>query len=183
MLLLVDNGSAFTPDISGCLESLGVGFECLHVHELGPPDACRYDSFILSGRRRNTRATNRTNAGIILHCVSSSKPLLGICYGAELMVLALGGTIRRMDEPIQGRREVRITRPNPLCDGQVVAYESHMYELASLGPHIQSVAESDTCRHEIVMHNRGRIFGTQFHPEMTPDGRNIIRKFVNTFNK
>lgn len=183
MLLLVDNGSVFTPHVDQCLRSTGADFVKLRVEDVRPADAGRYGPFILSGRRRNHRVTNATNARIVRHCASAGIPLLGICYGAEIMALALGGAIRRMDAPRQGPHRIRVTRRNPLSSGSIMAYESHSYEIARLGPDITPVAGSEACRHEIVMHANGRMFGTQFHPEMTTDGRSIIEKFVNTFNK
>ena len=54
-----------------------------------------YNSFILSGRRKNEKMINKINSKIINHCVKNNVKLLGICYGAEILALTLGGTIRK----------------------------------------------------------------------------------------
>lgn len=178
MLLVVDNGSAFTKEISGMLSSAGFRFDLLPYDRVGPEPLAGHDSFILSGRTGNDRLMNSANARIIRHCVDEFKKLLGICYGAELLALTLGGTIRRMRTVNKGSEEVTVTRPNPLASGPLEAYVSHSYEIAKLGSELESVASSRSCRHEIVQHRNQKIFGTQFHPEMSPDGGQLIANFL-----
>lgn len=178
MLLVVDNGSVFTGNLSGFLESEEVDFDLRAFGDVDPGSLRGYGSFILSGRRSNDRRMNAQNARIIRHCLGGSKKLLGICYGAEMLALTLGGTIRRMGSAQRGNRTITPTRSNPLVSGAMVGYESHSYELARLGPELESVASSGSCRHEVIQHRRGRIFGTQFHPEMTRDGLRLIAGFL-----
>src|SRR5439155_10572610 len=59
------------------------------------------DKVILSGRRMNDREINIVNSRIIRQCFENNIPLLGICYGAEILALTLGGAIRKMDMPVQ----------------------------------------------------------------------------------
>src|SRR6266516_2129576 len=54
------------------------------------------DKVILSGRRMNSREINIVNSNIIRQCFENNIPLLGICYGAEILALTLGGTVRKM---------------------------------------------------------------------------------------
>ena len=177
MLLLVDNGSAYTGDLAGLLEGLGVGFERAAPHECGPGRLGRYDRIVLSGRRRGGRQANAANSRIVRHAVGSGTRLLGICYGAEILALALGGTIRRRGSPRTGRATVRTVRENPLCEGRLDVHESHGYEVATLPPGLAALAESDGCRYEVVGHEAAPVFGTQFHPEMSPDGRALVGRF------
>ena len=95
MLLLVDNGSVFTKDIANTLSNSGIKFDQKPSDQINLDDISNYDSFILSGRRNNDSQMNAKNSKIILHAVNKSKKLLGICYGAEILALALGGTIRK----------------------------------------------------------------------------------------
>ena len=105
MLLLVDNGSVFTKDISSTLSKSDVKFEQKSFDEISLDEIRKYDSFILSGRRQNDSQMNAKNSKIILHAVNEKKKLLGICYGAEILALALGGTIRK-SSVIQGEQEI-----------------------------------------------------------------------------
>ena len=120
---------------------------------------------------------NAKNSKIILHAVNEKKKLLGICYGAEILALALGGTIRK-SSVIRGQQEIT-SDDNALCDGKNIVFESHSYEISKLGDSLDSLAKSENCKNEIVKHKELAIFGTQFHPEMTDDGKKMIENFAN----
>ena len=176
MLLLVDNGSVFTKDISSTLSKSDVKFEQKSFDEISLDEIKKYNSFILSGRRQNDSQMNAKNSKIILHAVNEKKKLLGICYGAEILALALGGTIRK-SSVIRGEQEI-ISNESALCTGKEIVFESHSYEISKLGNSLESIANSENCNNEIVKHKELLIYGTQFHPEMTKDGQTIITKFT-----
>ena len=119
---------------------------------------------------------NAKNSKIILHAVNEKKKLLGICYGAEILALALGGTIRK-SSVIQGQQEI-VSNESDLSDGKETVFESHSYEISKLGNSLDSIAKSENCKNEIVKHKELSIYGTQFHPEMTKDGQTMITKFT-----
>ena len=56
-------------------------------------------------------------------------------------------------------------------------FESHGFEISQLPPILISLAESNNCKYEIIQYDKKPIFGTQFHPEMTKDGNDLIEKF------
>ena len=176
MLLLVDNGSVFTKDISITLSKSDVKFEKKSFDEISLDEIKKYNSFILSGRRQNNSQMNAKNSKIILHAVNEKKKLLGICYGAEILALALGGTIRK-SSVIRGEQEI-ISNESALCTGKEIVFESHSYEISKLGNSLESIANSENCNNEIVKHKELLIYGTQFHPEMTKDGQTMITKFT-----
>ena len=176
MLLLVDNGSVFTKDISSTLSKSDVKFEQKSFDEISLDEIKKYNSFILSGRRQNDSQMNAKNSKIILHAVNEKKKLLGICYGAEILALALGGTIRK-SSVIRGEHEI-ISNESALCTGKKIVFESHSYEISKLGNSLESIANSENCNNEIVKHKELLIYGTQFHPEMTKDGQTMITKFT-----
>ena len=176
MLLLVDNGSVFTKDIAKTLSNSGIKFDQKSSDQINLDDISNYDSFILSGRRNNDSQMNAKNSKIIIHAVNKSKKLLGICYGAEILALALGGTIRK-SSTIRGEQEI-ISNKNLLCDGKKIVFESHSYEISKLGNSLDCLAESKNCKNEIVKHKELAIYGTQFHPEMTADGQKMIANFA-----
>ena len=176
MLLLVDNGSVFTKDIANILSNSDVKFEEKSFDEINLEDIDKFDSYILSGRRQNNSKMNAKNSKIILHAVNEKKKLLGICYGAEILALALGGTIRKTSV-IRGEQEI-LSNESALCNGQKTIFESHSYEISKLGNSLDCLAQSLNCKNEIVKHKELSIFGTQFHPEMTKDGRIMIENFT-----
>ena len=176
VLLLVDNGSVFTKDIANTLSNSGINFDQKSSDQINLDDISRYDSFILSGRRNNDSQMNAKNSKIIIHAVNQKKKLLGICYGAEILALALGGTIRK-SSVIRGEQNIT-SNDNILCEGKNTVFESHSYEISKLGSSLDCLAESENCKNEIVKHKELAIYGTQFHPEMTADGQKMIANFA-----
>lgn len=179
MLLLVDNGSVFTENIVKFLVSRKTTHTITTPDKLNLEDLHKFDSIILSGRRHNDQNMNSTNSKIIIHAISSKKPLLGICYGAEILALTVGGTIRKMPSLQKGSSTIQTTQNNPISSGMMQVYQSHSYEISKLGQSLINLASSDSCQNEIIQYRDSKIFGTQFHPEMTEDGLALIEKFIN----
>jgi GMP synthase (glutamine-hydrolysing) len=178
MLLVVDNGSVFTKNIVQVLmEKKSTDFRILPFNK-ATSELGKFQSFILSGRRQNNKEMNAVNSKIINHAISEKKPLLGICYGAEILTLTAGGTIRRMQAIQKGTNQVTVVAKNPLCSGIIQAYQSHSYEISQIGKSLIQIAKSDTCNYEIIQYQNLAIFGTQFHPEMSKDGLSLIERFV-----
>ena len=137
-----------------------------------------FNSFILSGRRKNNQEMNALNSKIIQHAVSEQKNLLGICYGAEILALTIGGTIRKKNALEKGIQEINTLKQNPLCSGTIRVFESHNYEISRINNSLINLASSKNCLYEMIQLDNHNIFGTQFHPEMSTDGQAIIESFV-----
>ena len=72
MLLVVDNGSVFTTNISKILLKNQTEFNVIRFEQITNLDLTKFDAFILSGRRKNEQKMNATNSEIIKHVVSLS---------------------------------------------------------------------------------------------------------------
>jgi GMP synthase (glutamine-hydrolysing) len=150
--------------------------------EVSHEDLSQCDKVILSGRRKFSKEINAVNSSIIRYCHYSDKPLLGICYGAEIIALTLGGSIRRMQAHIQGLTEVSLSSQNPLTEGKksISVYESHRYCIAKLPLNFKPLASSKYCEYELFSNN-SKMYGTQFHPEKSGgDGLTILKNFLTT---
>lgn len=178
MLLLVNNGSVFTRNIVDFLSLKGIDFRLIPFDKISESDFAKFNSFILSGRRTNNQQMNAINSKLINHSISEKKPLLGICYGAEILALTVGGTIRKMGAIQKGHSTITTVRENPLCSGTINVYQSHSYEISQLGRSLVHLGESANCKYELVRYEDLKIFGTQFHPEMTDDGLALIENFM-----
>jgi GMP synthase (glutamine-hydrolysing) len=178
MLLLVDNGSVFTKNIVAFLQSTKISFQAMPFDGISLDELHKFGSIILSGRRHNDQAMNALNSKLVNHSILQKKPLLGICYGAEILALTVGGTIRKMSSLQKGPSTVQVMQKNPLCNGIIQVYQSHSYEISALGKSLISLGSSNSCKYEIIQYLDHSIYGTQFHPEMTQDGLSIIEKFI-----
>ena len=178
MLLLVDNGSAYSDALDAHLSSLGCEVERLVPSRIDTASLLRYSAFILSGRGASSRISNAVNARVIGAACQAGTPLLGICYGAEILAQCRGGSLRRMAAPRRGLHAVRVMAENPLCSGTLAAFESHAYEIARLPDGMAALASSDACAFEVVRVEGAPVYGTQFHPEMSGDGAGLLATFV-----
>jgi GMP synthase (glutamine-hydrolysing) len=184
---VVDNLSPFTHDILDCVSKLHEKYIYKKYSEVDniiyekKNNNILYDKVILSGRRKNSNEINIANSRIIRYCFQTDKPILGICYGAEIMALALGGSIYRMANHFQGTITVNILRPNSLIPDRtsVNVYENHRYSIAKLPQDFISLGYSSVCKYEVFSHIKKRIFGTQFHPEKSDgDGFALLSNFL-----
>jgi GMP synthase (glutamine-hydrolysing) len=178
MLLVVDNGSVYTKSLLEFLTEKNTLHETITFDKIVPTGLSKYSALILSGRTKNNPLMNVINSKIIKHAVTEKKPLLGICYGAEILALTLGGTLKKMDQTYKGNQEIEILKPNPLCSGKINVFESHSYLISKLDTTFTQIAKSDVCDFEIIQYDKLNIFGTQFHPEMSIDGKLLLKKFV-----
>ena len=173
----MDNGSIFTKNLINFLEQKNFLFEKQVPETLNLDEIEKYDSFILSGRRFNSRKTNEINSKIVKYCIKNNKKLLGICYGAEILALTLGGTIKKIPINQKGIQQIEIVKDNSISQGSIEVYQSHGFEISKLPHDFVHVAHSENCKYEIIQYKDKLIFGTQFHPEMSDDGQNLLEKF------
>jgi GMP synthase (glutamine-hydrolysing) len=174
----VDNGSVYTKNLTDFLTKKKIEFSYKKHSDITLSEIENFTSFILSGRRKNNQEMNALNSKIIQHSVSEKKNLLGICYGAEILALTIGGTIKKKNVLEKGVQEINTIKQNPLCSGAINVFESHNYEISRINNSLINLANSKNCLYEMIQLNNHNIFGTQFHPEMSTDGQAIIEAFV-----
>ena len=74
----------------------------------------------LSGRRKNDKKINEINSKVIKFCIKNNKKLLGICYGAEILALTLGGTIRKIPALQKGITSIQtISKNSDFCTDSI----------------------------------------------------------------
>ncbi len=110
-------------------------------------------------------------------------PILGICYGMQIMCQALGGDVRAGDVREFGRVRLRVLDPSgPLAHlpGETTVWMSHGDCVTHVSDRFASLAASDHCPIAAVRHRERPFFGVQFHPEVThtPLGSQILRNFL-----
>jgi len=177
LLLVVDNGSIYTKNLTDFLNEKNIFFEKQTPQHFNLNLLENYDSVILSGRRRNEKKTNEINSKIVIYSIKNNMKLLGICYGAEILALTLGGTIRKISSLQKGNEIIKISKENPISNDSLDVFESHWFEISKLPSVLVPLADSKNCKYEIIQYEKKQIFGTQFHPEMSLDGHDLMEKF------
>jgi len=173
----VDNGSIYTKNLTDFLTKKNFLFKKQTPHLLDLNTLENYDSIILSGRRKNEKKINEVNSKIVTYSIKNNVKLLGICYGAEILALTLGGTIRKTSSIQKGNETIKTLKENPISNNSLDVFESHSFEISKLPDTLVPLAESKNCKYEIIRHEKKLVFGTQFHPEMSQDGYSLIENF------
>ncbi len=110
-------------------------------------------------------------------------PVLGICYGMQLMARDLGGEVVRAPQREYGRVALSIDRTGRLF-GDVVAeteaWMSHTYHVGRLPTGFRSTAASANCPNAAMEDSAHGLYAVQFHPEVlhTPEGTKVLRAFL-----
>ena len=110
-------------------------------------------------------------------------PVLGICYGMQLTARTLGGQVERAKEREYGRVTVHMKKQEGLLEGlspESACWMSHTWQVCACPPGFHVIAETDNCPVAAMANDERRIYGVQFHPEVThtDEGRRIIENFV-----
>ncbi len=110
-------------------------------------------------------------------------PVLGICYGAQLMARELGGDVLPAARREYGPANVRITADDGLFEGierEQPVWMSHGDSITRLPEGFHATAQTDSTPYAGLAAPDRNLYGIQFHPEVvhTPRGRDILRNFV-----
>ena len=110
-------------------------------------------------------------------------PILGICYGIQLIAFTLGGKVERQDVREYGHAVMDVVERNDLLVGigeHTEVWMSHGDALSALPPGFRVLARTRNCPFAAAGDPARRIYGVQFHPEVThtPKGRAILRNFL-----
>jgi len=111
-------------------------------------------------------------------------PILGICYGMQLMVHLLGGVILASKEREYGRQTLRLDKPSaPLFQNtasEFPVFMSHGDRVEVLGDWFEADASSQNCPYAAIHHRLLPLYAIQFHPEVvhTQFGNVILANFL-----
>ncbi len=106
-------------------------------------------------------------------------PILGVCYGMQLMARDLGGKVEQAKEREFGHGELQRTGESVLLNGQKRVWMSHGDRILEPPPGFVVTATTDTTT-AVIENPAKKMFGVQFHPEVvhTEHGSELLRRFV-----
>ncbi len=106
-------------------------------------------------------------------------PILGVCYGMQLLARELGGKVEPSNRREFGSREIKVVAPTCLIEGIERVWMSHGDKINEPPPGFIVTATTESTMAGMENMER-RIFGVQFHPEVTHtvDGDRVYRRFI-----
>lgn len=182
MILVIDFGSQYNQLIARRVREH-------HVYcQIEPPDidlakihALNPEGIILSGGPASVyeAGSPRANRGIF----DLNIPILGICYGMQCMVDALGGRVIGAEKREYGFAELTIKEPSGIfagIDKKTKCWMSHGDTIGILPRGFKTTASTPSTKIAAMANVSKRLYGLQFHPEVvhTLEGKRIIENFL-----
>src|SRR3989344_1042186 len=162
-VLIVNNGSKEPADLLQAFPNA----EVVAWSNLGSVELSNYNLVVLSGSSGFPVQGNETKLAKELELIRLSPvPVVGICYGFELIVAAYGGTLKMLPDKENGIREEQIIDRDEVFEGvsALKVYEGHRWVAESVSEPLMVLARSEHGI-EAVKHATRPIYGFQFHPE------------------
>jgi GMP synthase (glutamine-hydrolysing) len=184
MLAILDFGSQYSQLIARKVRALSTYTEIFPCSaSLSKVLSLKPEGIILSGGPANVYHKNSPKADP--RVFTQGIPVLGICYGMQLMAAQQGGEVRHSDEREYGMTQITLRRDDPLFRGvpkRTVVWMSHQDRVTTLPKDYVTVASSANCPYAVIKHKGAPVYGMQFHPEVhhTEYGERILRNFVRT---
>ena len=111
-------------------------------------------------------------------------PVLGLCYGAQLMMHVLGGEVKRADVREYGKTEVLIDKASSKVfegvSASTICWMSHFDYIAQIAPGFEITAHTANCPVAAAENAEKQLYAIQFHPEVlhTVQGKEMLSNFV-----
>lgn len=177
-ILVIDCGSSKVPDIIKMLE--GCGAE-VSVQKLSDKKKWSGDGIVISGAPILLTEKDPKEYLKFSEQIKTVKvPILGICFGHQLIGMHFGSQIKRCAED-RDWQKIHFFRDTKLTTGfsEIMDFKEDHCECIDLPQDFDLVASSKTCEIEMMKHQSKNIFGVQFHPETSDDnGKILMSKFI-----
>lgn len=181
-ILILDFGSQYTQVIARRIRELQVYSEVVRFDI--SPDEIRNGGakgIILSGGPASVYDKNAPQVNPEIF--SLGLPVLGICYGMQLMAHHLGGAVEFSDRREYGSGMLHVKNGSQLFAGigeQLDIWNSHGDKVTQLPTGFTAAARTDNSDFAAIEDPQRKLYGLQFHPEVahTPCGREILQNFV-----
>ncbi len=183
--LIIDFGSQVTQLIARRLRESGVYCE---IHPYNKVDAAFLEAYgpqavILSGGPSSVTWADSPRAPDALF--ELGVPVLGICYGQQVMMAQLGGKVESGTSREFGRAMIHKIEDNPIFSGlfdgdEEQVWMSHGDHVAQMADGFKVIAASTGAPYAVIADPARKFYGTQFHPEVvhTPRGTQMLRNFT-----
>ena len=180
-ILILDFGSQFTQLIARRLREMNVYCE-IHPFNKIPEITADIKGVILSGSPHSVRQENPLNPN--LDGIKGKLPLLGICYGAQLLAHFYGGEVGKSNSREYGRANLSFVEDNnPLFNdisNESQVWMSHADTILKVPENYNIIASTHDVKVAGFAINNEQTWGIQFHPEVfhSTEGATLLQNFV-----
>jgi len=180
MIAIIDFGSQFTQLIARRVRELGY-YSVIYPYFVSPAEIQQAEAVILSGGPRSVLTND--HPALSEEIWNMPIPLLGICYGFQLMALAEGGKVKpcRMSE--FGKTTFRTIGKSLLWEGlpnESIVWMSHGDQVTECPSNFELIGSSDNAPVAAFQNTKRARYGIQFHPEVvhTDFGKQVLHNFL-----
>lgn len=180
-ILIIDFGSQYTQLIARRVRENNVFCEIQPFHKEIVLDET-VKGIILSGGPSSVYSEFAPD--IDLKSIWGKRPILGICYGAQLISYKMGGKVENSATREYGRAHLQAVTTSPLLEGiseSSQVWMSHGDTITRLPDHFELIASTESVTTAAFQDLDDQVFALQFHPEVTHshEGTLIVRNFLN----
>ena len=182
MVIVMDFGGQYNQLITRRVRECGVYCEMLpYTTDLEKIKEKNPDGIIFSGAPNSVYAQNAPQ--INKKIFEMGVPVLGICYGAQLMSKNFGGEVVASDSREYGKAEISLDVSSVLFDGinsDENCWMSHTDYVKTLPTGFKVIAKTENCPIAAIENTEKRFYGVQFHPEVehTKFGLQMLKNFL-----
>ena len=190
-ILIIDFGSQLTKLIARRVREIGVYCEIIPFNKVNKKiiEKSNPRGFIFSGGPASVE--ERDSPKIEKFIYDLNIPILGICYGLQLICKNFNGKVEPTELREFGKANIRLVNDSDLLkniykkDKDYQVWMSHSDSVTNLPRDFEVVASSDNSKFAIIQNSKKKIYGLQFHPEVnnTEKGEKIIESFVIEISK
>ena len=189
-ILIVDFGSQFTQLIARKIRELGIYCEIISHNKIATKQKLEKNikGLILSGGPLNVYQSEKVKFNKNL--LFSKIPVLGICFGHQIISKEMGGKVKQSKSREFGLAKVikiknSILTKNFFSKKANNVWMSHADEVIKLPKNFKVIAKSNNSKLCIVENSKEKLYGIQFHPEVTHTNRGkiILKNFVSDICK
>ena len=184
-IIIIDFGSQVTKLIARRIRDLGVFSEIITIKDLYKiKDFSEIKGIILSGGP--STVTKKNFLKIPKKILLKKIPILGICYGLQLIAKLFGGTIKSLKKQREFGRANLVKRQNSVLiknffkGKKSLVWMSHQDAVTKLPKNFKIIASTKESKLTIIENTKNKIYGIQFHPEVThtQNGKEIFKNFL-----
>ena len=185
-ILIIDFGSQFTQLIARRIRELGVFSEIISHKNISKSNIIKQNikGIILSGGPLNVYDSNKFNFDKKI--LQLNIPVLGICFGHQILTKELGGKVKKSNH-----REFGLAEINKVSNSLLIksffnkknknhVWMSHADQVSKMPKNFKIIASSKDSKLTIIENHNKKFYGVQFHPEVTHTnkGKTLLRNFL-----